>query len=150
MLGEMRDAETIHTAITAAETGQLVLSSLHTIGAAKSIDRIVDAFPAAQQQQIRAQLSMALCAVVSQRLIPTLQGGLIPAFEVMTATPAIRTMIRDGRIYQIDTALSAAGQDTLRLDEELVRLCGAGIIDEQTAELYSVAPESIKKRFISR
>ena len=113
MLGEMRDAETIHTAITAAETGQLVLSSLHTIGAAKSIDRIVDAFPAAQQQQIRAQLSMALCAVVSQRLIPTLQGGLIPAFEVMTATPAIRTMIRDGRIYQIDTALSAAGQDTL-------------------------------------
>ena len=150
MLGEMRDAETIHTAITAAETGQLVLSSLHTIGAAKSIDRIVDAFPAAQQQQIRAQLSMALCAVVSQRLIPTLQGGLIPAFEVMTATPAIRTMIRDGRIYQIDTALSAAGQDTLRLDDELVRLCGAGIIDEQTAELYSVAPESIKKRFISR
>lgn len=150
MLGEMRDAETIHTAITAAETGQLVLSSLHTIGAAKSIDRIVDAFPAAQQQQIRAQLSMALCAVVSQRLIPTLQGGLIPAFEVMTATPAIRTMIRDGRIYQIDTALSAAGQDTLRLDDELVRLCGAGIIDEQTAELYSVAPESVKKRFISR
>ena len=150
MLGEMRDAETIHTAITAAETGQLVLSSLHTIGAAKSIDRIVDAFPAAQQQQIRAQLSMALCAVVSQRLIPTLQGGQIPAFEMMIATPAVRTMIRDGRIYQIDTALSAAGQDTLRLDDELVRLCEAGIIDKQTAELYSMTPESIKKRFISR
>ena len=150
MLGEMRDAETIHTAITAAETGQLVLSSLHTIGAAKSIDRIVDAFPAVQQQQIRAQLSMALCAVVSQRLIPTLQGGQIPAFEMMIATPAVRTMIRDGRIYQIDSALSAAGQDTLRLDDELVRLCEAGIIDKQTAELYSMTPESIKKRFISR
>ena len=150
MLGEMRDTETIHAAITAAETGQLVLSSLHTIGAAKSIDRIIDAFPAEQQQQIRAQLSMALSAVVSQRLVPTRQGGLIPAFEIMSTTPAIRTMIRDGRIYQIDTALSASGQNALRLDEELVRLCTAGIIDKQTAELYSVAPESIKTRLILR
>ena len=150
MLGEMRDAETVHAAITAAETGQLVLSSLHTVGAVKSIDRIVDAFPAAQQQQIRAQLSMALCAVVSQRLVPTLQGGLVPAFEVMTATPAVRTMIRDGRTYQIDTVMSAAGQDTLRLDDELVRLYEAGVIDKQTAELYAIAPEGIKKRFKSR
>ena len=83
LLGEMRDFETIRTVITAAETGQLVLSTLHTVGAAKTIDRIIDVFPPAQQQQIRVQLSMVLQAVVSQQLIPTVDGKLAPAFEIM-------------------------------------------------------------------
>ncbi|MEZ4626646.1 MAG: type IV pilus twitching motility protein PilT [Eubacteriales bacterium] len=94
LLGEMRDFETIQTALTAAETGQLVLSTLHTIGAAKTIDRIIDVFPANQQQQIRVQLSMVLRAVVSQQLLPTLDGGLEPAFEIMLVNSAIQNMIR--------------------------------------------------------
>ena len=105
MLGEMRDAETMQTAITAAETGHLLLSSLHTIGAARTIDRIVDAFPPNQQQQVRIQLSMVLRAVVSQRLVPTVDGGQTPVFEVMTVNSAIQNMIRDGKTYQMDNVI---------------------------------------------
>lgn len=97
LLGEMRDFETIQTAITAAETGQLLLSTLHTVGAAKTIDRIIDVFPAHQQAQVRIQLSMVLRAVVSQQLLPLKEGGLEPVFEVMRVTPAIQNMIRDGK-----------------------------------------------------
>ena len=105
LLGEMRDNETIQTAITAAETGHLLLSSLHTLGAAKTIDRIIDTFPANQQAQIRIQLSMVLKAVISQRLVPTLDGKQKAVFEVMTVNPAIQNMIRDGKTFQIDNVI---------------------------------------------
>ncbi len=105
MLGEMRDLDTIRTAITAAETGHLLLSSLHTIGADKTVDRVIDTFPAEQQTQIRVQLSMVLRAVVSQRLVPALDGSRIPVFEVMTVNPAIQNMIRDGRTHHIRHSL---------------------------------------------
>lgn len=145
MLGEMRDQETISTAITAAETGHLLLSSLHTVGAAKTIDRIVDAFPAAQQMQIRAQLSMVLRAVVSQRLIPTVTGEQIPVFEVMTVTPAIQNLIREGKTHQLDNAILSGGGDMLSMDAELIRLVRAGRLTMESAKLYAVHPESLER-----
>ena len=147
MLGEMRDLETIRTAITAAETGHLLLSSLHTIGASKTVDRIIDTFPAEQQAQIRIQLSMVLKAVISQRLIPTVSGERIPVFEVMTVNPAIQNLIRDGRTHQIDNAIySGNGQNMLSMDSELQRLVREKKITRDTALLYAVNPETLSKR----
>ena len=118
LLGEMRDFETIQTALTAAETGQLVFSSLHTVGAAKTVDRIVDVFPANQQQQIRIQLSMVLQAVVSQQLIPTVDGRLTPAFEIMLVNSAIRSLIRDGKVHQMDNVIySSMDEGMITMDE---------------------------------
>ena len=150
MLGEMRDYETIQTALTAAETGHLLLSSLHTVGAAKTIDRIIDIFPANQQQQVRIQLSMVLQAVISQRLVPTVDGGQIPVFEMMTVTPAIQNMIRDGKTFQIDNVIygGAASQAMLSMDNELVRLAREGRITRETAQLYAVNPETLRKRLV--
>ena len=114
LLGEMRDYETMQIAMTAAETGHLVFSTLHTIGAANTIDRIIDVFPANQQQQISVQLSMTLQAVISQQFVPDVDGHIIPAFEFLTMTPAVRNMIRDNKVPQIDGMLySAAGSDTM-------------------------------------
>ena len=148
MLGEMRDEETMQTAITAAETGHLLLSSLHTVGAAKTIDRIVDAFPPNQQQQVRIQLSMVLRAVVSQRLVPTVDGGQTPVFEVMTVNSAIQNMIRDGKTYQMDNVIysGSAAQSMLSMDNELLRLCKEGRIARETAALYAVNPDALRKR----
>ena len=148
MLGEMRDEETMQTAITAAETGHLLLSSLHTVGAAKTIDRIVDAFPPNQQQQVRIQLSMVLRAVVSQRLVPTVDGGQTPVFEVMTVNSAIQNMIRDGKTYQMDNVIysGSADQSMLSMDNELLRLCKEGRIARETAALYAVNPDALRKR----
>ena len=147
MLGEMRDLETIRTAITAAETGHLLLSSLHTTGAAKTVDRILDTFPAEQQAQVRVQISMVLRAVVSQRLVPKKDGGQIAVFEVMTVNPAIQNLIRDGRTHQIDNAIFAGGnQGMLSMDAELQRLCRAGIMTRENALLYAVSPETLAKR----
>ena len=147
MLGEMRDLDTIRTAITAAETGHLLLSSLHTIGAAKTVDRIIDTFPAEQQTQIRVQLSMVLKAVVSQRLVPTVDGGRIPVFEVMTVNPAIQNMIRDGRTHQIDNVIYAGSdRNMLSMDQELQRLVREKRITAETALLYAANPESLAKR----
>ena len=147
MLGEMRDLETIRTAITAAETGHLLLSSLHTTGAAKTVDRILDTFPAEQQAQVRIQISMVLRAVVSQRLVPKKDGGQIAVFEVMTVNPAVQNLIRDGRTHQIDNAIfGGAGQGMLSMDAELQRLYKAGVITRETALLYAVSPETLIKR----
>ena len=147
MLGEMRDTETIRTAITAAETGHLVLSSLHTVGASKTVDRIIDAFPAEQQAQVRMQLSMVLMAVVSQRLVPTQDGGQAAVFEVMTVNSAIRNMIRDGRTHQIDNAISAGtSREMLSMDAELVRLCKAGRITRETALIYAANQDLMEKK----
>ena len=148
MLGEMRDLETIRTAITAAETGHLVLSSLHTTGAAKTVDRILDTFPAEQQAQVRVQISMVLRAVVSQRLIPKKDGGQIGVFEVMTVNPAVQNLIRDGRTHQIDNAIfgGSGGQGMMSMDGELQRLVRAGVISRETALIYAVSPDTLAKR----
>ena len=147
MLGEMRDLDTIRTAITAAETGHLLLSSLHTIGAAKTVDCIIDTFPAEQQAQIRVQLSMVLKAVVSQRLIPTVDGKRIPVFEVMTVNPAIQNMIRDGRTHQIDNVIYGGSDKTmLSMDAELARLVREKRITREAALVYAANPETLAKR----
>ena len=148
MLGEMRDYETVQTALTAAETGHLLLSSLHTVGAAKTIDRIIDTFPASQQQQVRVQLSMVLRAVVSQRLVPTVDGTQMPVFEVMAVNPAIQNMIRDGKTFQIDNVIygGAASQAMLSMDNELIRLAKEGRITREMAQLYAVNPDMLRKR----
>jgi len=148
MLGEMRDYETMQTAITAAETGHLLLSSLHTIGAAKTIDRIIDAFPANQQHQLRIQLSMVLQAVVSQRLVPSVSGEQIPVFEVMTVNSAIQNMIRDGRTHQIDNVIygGSANGSMLSMDSELYRLWREKRISAENALLYAVNADALKKR----
>ena len=147
MLGEMRDLDTIRTAITAAETGHLLLSSLHTIGASKTVDRIIDMFPAEQQSQIRVQLSVVLKAVVSQRLVPAVDGSRIPVFEVMVVNPAIQNLIRDSRTHQIDNAIySAHGQTMLSMDTELAGLVRQKLITRETAIMYAVNPETIAKR----
>lgn len=147
LLGEMRDFETIRTVITAAETGQLVLSTLHTVGAAKTIDRVIDVFPPNQQQQIRVQLSMVLQAVVSQQLIPGIDGRLVPAFEIMVATPAIRTMIRESKLYQIDNVLYAgSGQGMRTMDMDILHLYQQGRISRELALAYSTNPEALVKK----
>ena len=148
MLGEMRDHETMQTAITAAETGHLLLSSLHTVGAAKTIDRIVDAFPPNQQQQIRIQLSMVLKAVVSQRLVPAVTGEMLPIFEVMVVNSAVQNMIRDGKTHQIDNVIYTGSADgtMLSMDFELIRLVKEGKITKETALIFALNPETLKKR----
>ena len=147
MLGEMRDLDTIRTAITAAETGHLLLSSLHTIGAAKTVDRIIDTFPAEQQTQIRVQLSMVLRAVVSQRLVPTVDGKRIAVFEVMTVNPAIQNMIRDGRTHQIDNVIyGGTDKNMMSMDMELARLVREKRITRENALLHASNPETLAKR----
>ena len=147
LLGEMRDAETIEVAMTAAETGQLLFSTLHTVGAANTVDRIVDVFPAAQQQQVRIQLSMVLRAVVSQQLVPAVDGGQAAAFEVMIANPAIRNLIREAKTHQIDSAIQAgAAEGMCTMDSSLLALCRAGRITADTALTYSAHYETLEKR----
>ena len=147
LLGEMRDFETIQVAMTAAETGHLVFSTLHTIGAVNTVGRIIDVFPPSQQTQITVQLSMALQAVVSQQLVPSVDGKLIPAFEVLTLTPAIRNMIRENKIPQIDGTLYSSSSDTMfSMDASLVSLCKKGLITAKTAIEYAVKPEMIQRK----
>jgi len=147
MLGEMRDLDTIRTAITAAETGHLLLSSLHTIGAAKTVDRVIDTFPAEQQAQIRVQLSMVLKAVVSQRLVPTVDGGRTPVFEIMTVNPAIQNMIRDGRTHQIDNVIyGGSDKNMISMDNELMRLVREKRITREMALLHAANAETLSKR----
>ncbi len=145
LVGEMRDFETINIAMTAAETGQLVLSTLHTNGAANTVDRIIDVFPTNQQHQIRVQLSMVLRAVVTQQLVPSVKGGLVPAFEIMNVNSAIRTMIREQKTHQIDTVLqSETGMQTM--DGSLLKLFREGVITADTAVDYASNQELMLKR----
>lgn len=147
LLGEMRDFETIQVAMTAAETGHLIFSTLHTIGAANTIDRIIDVFPPNQQRQIAVQLSMVLQAVVSQQLVPTIDGRQVPAFEIMTVTPAIRNMIRDNKIPQIDGMIySSATPELISMDASLLKLYKDGTISKDTALTYATNPEMLKRR----
>ena len=145
LLGEMRDYETINVAMTAAETGQLVFSTLHTLGAANTIDRIIDVFPTSQQHQIRIQLSMVLKAVISQQLLPSVDGKLVPAFEIMTMNSAIRTMIREEKTHQIDAVIqSSQGMETM--DNCIVNMYRKGIITAETAIEYAYNQELMAKR----
>ena len=147
LLGEMRDHETISTAMTAAETGHLILSTLHTIGAANTIDRVIDAFPPGQQQQIRTQLSMVLDAVISQQLIPTLDGGVQPAFEVMFLNNAIRNMIRESKIHQIDGVIATSqGEGMISMDNSIISLYRKGAISRENAIAYSSNSELMAKK----
>ena len=147
LLGEMRDFETIQTAMTAAETGHLVLSSLHTIGAANTISRIIDVFNASQQRQIAVQLSMVLKAVVSQQLVPAKNGTLVPAFEIMVMTPAISNMIRDNKVHQIDGIIyTSAKEDMISMDNSLLTLYRKGIITQETVIQYCTNPEMTRKK----
>lgn len=147
LLGEMRDYETISTAVTAAETGQLVFSTLHTIGAANTIDRIIDVFPQSGQQQIRIQLSTVLEAVVSQQLVPTLSGGLVPAFEIMFVNSAIRNMIRESKVHQIDNAIFTGASDGMvTMDSSLLKLYKDGVIARETTLRYCTNLDSMQKK----
>jgi twitching motility protein PilT len=147
LLGEMRDYETINIAMTAAETGHLIISTLHTIGAANTIDRIIDVFPSNQQQQIRIQLSMVLQAVISQQLIPTLDGRVAPAFEIMQTTPAIRNMIRESKVHQIDSVIFGSQYGRMiSMDASILYLYRKGVISKGDAVAYSVNPELMAKK----
>ena len=147
LLGEMRDYETIQTAMTAAETGHLILSSLHTTGAANTIGRIVDVFEPAQQRQISIQLSMVLQAVISQQLIPDINGHTIPAFEVMRLNPAIRNMIRDNKVHQIDGVISSSAHEGMRaMDQSLLELYKQNKITKETALKFASNADMLKRK----
>ena len=146
LLGEMRDAETISAAVTAAETGHLVISTLHTIGAANTVDRIVDTFPPQQQQPVRTQLAMVLEGVVSQKLMPSVDNGQVPAFEIMKSNSAIRTMIRESKSYQLSNAISSsASEGMMTMDQSILKLFREGKITEETALRYAENIDFMKK-----
>lgn len=147
LLGEMRDHETIRTAMTAAETGHLLLATLHTQGAVNAVDRIIDAFPPAQQDQIRVQLSMVLRTVVSQQLLPGVDGGQVPAYEIMHSTSAVRSMIRDNKTHQLPGVISSGSADGMRsMDQSLMMLYQSGQISRETALEHADFPEQLQRR----
>ncbi len=146
LVGEMRDLETIGIALTAAETGHLVLSTLHTLGAAKTVDRVIDVFPPHQQQQIRIQFSTVLQGIISQQLLPMLDGsGRVAAFEIMIATSAIRNLIREDKTHQIDTAVQTGvkfGMQTM--DNALLNIYKSGLISKETLTTQFTNPDILK------
>lgn len=147
LVGEMRDLNTMQIAISAAETGHLVLSSLHTNSAAETINRIIDVFDSSKQQQIRVQLAMNLQAVVSQQLIPAKDQTLVPAFEVLTMTNAIRTLIRENKLHQIPNMI-ATGKEygMISMDDAILKLYQDGNIDKTNALLYATNPDVLSKK----
>ena len=151
LLGEMRDLETMEVAMTAAETGELLFSTLHTTGAASTVDRIIDSFPPNQQAQVRIQLSMVLQAVISQQMVPTTDGGQTVAFEVMITNPAIKNLIREAKTHQIDNAIAAGSAEGMcTMDSSLLNLFQKGRITRETALTYSVHYEALDKRMRMR
>lgn len=146
IVGEMRDPESIASAITIAETGHLVFSTLHTNSAAQTVDRIIDSFSEAQQNQVRIQLASTLEAIISQRLIPTLAGGRIVATEVLMATTAIRSNIREGKTHLIDSIIETSADDGMNsLEVSLAKLVMDGHIDANTAKAYALRPDSLSR-----
>lgn len=147
LVGEMRDLDTISTAITAAETGHLVLSTLHTTGAANTIDRIIDVFPPHQQQQIRIQLAGVLESVISQLLVPKIGGGRVAAFEVMRSNPAIKNLIREAKSHQIDTIIQTSRKvGMIMMDDALQELYAKGEITRETAMEYAQDQQNMKRK----
>ncbi len=147
LLGEMRDKETIEVAMTAAETGILLFSTLHTQGAANAVDRIIDIYPAGQQNQIRLQLAMMLRCVISQQLVPLKEGGVAGVFEVMNATPAIRSLIREAKTHQIDASIrSGKAEGMISMDESIFRLYQKGKITKETALQFCINAEGMERK----
>ena len=146
LLGEMRDLETISAAITIAETGHLVFATLHTNSAAQSVDRMIDVFPAHQQQQVRSQLSNILMAICAQRLVPAIGGGRLAAAEIMIANSAIRALIRDGKTHQIDSMIqTGASQGMQTMDSTLAKLVQTGTITYDNAREFAVNLEDLDR-----
>ena len=145
MVGELRDPETMSTAITAAETGHLVFASLHTNNASQTIDRIIDSFPSGQQNQIRTQLSATLLGVFSQRLIPRIEGGRIPVGELLIANAAVRNLIRENKSHQIDLVIETSAEEgMISLNRALVEMVKQREISLEQAELYSLNPAEMR------
>jgi len=146
MIGEMRNPETISTAVTAAETGHLILSTLHTNSASQTIDRIIDSFPANQQRQIRVQLAGSLLGVFSQRLIPRISGGLIPAYELLINNNAVENLIREGRTAEIDVVIETGSEDGMvTLNASLADLVQRGEITADNAYRYSIDTKGLER-----
>lgn len=150
LVGEMRDFETISVAITAAETGHLVLSTLHTIGAASTVDRVIDVFPPHQQQQIRVQFANVLEAVISQQLIPTMDGrGRVAAFEVMHANHAVRNLIREGKSHQLVSVMQTNRKmGMITMDESITQLFYEGKIDREMAIQFAQDPDGMQNKIL--
>ena len=147
LLGEMRDPDTMHTAMTAAETGHLVIATLHTKGAVNAIDRIIDSFPSTQQAQIRMQLSTVLRTVISQQLLPDVQGGMIPACEILQMTGAVRSMIRDNKNHQLDNAIASGSREgMISMDQSIAKLFQEGKISRETALHYADRPDQLQRQ----
>ncbi|MFH1346885.1 MAG: type IV pilus twitching motility protein PilT [Spirochaetota bacterium] len=145
MIGEMRDKESMATAMTAAETGHLVFSTLHTNSASQTIDRIIDSFPVEQQGQISSQLAATLVGIVSERLIPKIDGGRAPACEIMLTNPAVRNLIRERKSYQIDLVIETSFQEgMMTLNRSLISLLKKKEISLENAELYSLSPSELR------
>ena len=145
MVGEMRDAETIATAITAAETGHLVYATLHTNNAAQTIDRIIDSFPAGQQHQVRSQLALTLLGVVSKRLVPKIDGGIVPVCEVMITNSAVRNLIRENKVHELDFVIeTGADQGMISLNRSLANFVKQGVVSIETAEMYSLNSKELR------
>ncbi|MBQ1280648.1 MAG: PilT/PilU family type 4a pilus ATPase [Oscillospiraceae bacterium] len=147
LLGEIRDADTIRTALTAAETGHLIIATLHTKGAVNAIDRIIDSFPGSYQAQIRTMLSMVLQTVVSQQMLPDKNGGMVPAFEIMHTNNAIRSMIRDNKNHQIGNVIAASqNEGMITMDQSILELYRNGMIDRDTAINYAENPAVLQRQ----
>src|SRR3989344_3015365 len=145
MVGEMRDPETISAAITAAETGHLVFSTLHTNNASQTIDRIIDSFPPSQQNQIRTQLASTLLGVLSKRLIPRINGGSVAAFELLIANPAVKNLIRENKTHQMDLVIETSAEEgMISLNRSLTYLVKAGEISYDDAVIHSLNPSELK------
>jgi twitching motility protein PilT len=139
LLGEMRDLETIAAAITIAETGHLVFATLHTNSASQSIDRMIDVFPPHQQQQIRVQLASILQGICSQRLLPQIGGGRVPAAEILVVTSAVRNIVREGKTHQLDAVIQTGAEHGMQsMDRTLANLIHAGTITYEEARNYAV------------
>jgi twitching motility protein PilT len=146
MIGEMRTPETIATAVTAAETGHLVLSTLHTNNAAQTIDRIIDSFPGGQQEQIRVQLASSLAGIFSQRLVPRISGGLVPAYELLLNTPAIANLIREKRTHEIQTMIETGAEEGMvDMNRSLTELVRSGAISVEAAYSRSISPKNLER-----
>jgi len=146
LVGEMRDFETISSAITVAETGHLVFATLHTNSAAQSIDRIIDVFPERQQAQIRLQLAATIAGIVSMRLVPAIGGGRLPVSEILLTSSAVQTTIRDGKTHQIDNIIQTSGAGGMRLLEvSLAEYVNNGRITLETAQGYSLRPKELER-----
>ncbi|PIR82631.1 type IV pili twitching motility protein PilT, partial [Candidatus Kaiserbacteria bacterium CG10_big_fil_rev_8_21_14_0_10_59_10] len=146
MVGEMRGPETMAAAVTAAETGHLVLSTLHTNNAAQTIDRIIDTFPANQQDQIRVQLAASLAGIFSQRLIPRISGGLIPAYELLINSRAVANLIRERRTHEINTVIETGSTEgMIDMNRSLAELVARGEITVESAYQYSLNPNILQK-----